>query len=144
MYKDEATDLVVMIMDLLDKSLGEYLDDVDRGNVDSSLLTRLRVFTNVGKALVTIIKKYSHCDLKPDNVMLKKVSPEQSFFLKNQGLMQLPLYPNEYYQVKLIDFGMAAEGSENSRKCLGGTSQYLWSSSRTAGPRRSTCTRSVS
>lgn len=123
--EDDSLDVAVMVMEFLDESLYQYLRQVKYRQVESFFHTRLRLLLNVANGLILISKDYTHCDIKPENLMLKKISFEESMALVEQGLSPLELFPGEYFQIKIIDFGLAVKGRKRTRRCEGGTPNFL-------------------
>lgn len=76
------------------------------------------------KGLVLMQAQYFHCDIKPENMMFKKVDPETLRAMIQAGLTPVQLMPGDYYQIKYIDFGLVAEGELSKRECMGGTNGY--------------------
>ena len=118
---DRHQDAAALFMDFLDSSLAKYVDTVLSEKTQSLFITRLRIFLNLGQALVLFEPLYSHCDLKFENVMLKGVSESEALRLQGQGVEPLELYPGRFYQAQIIDFGLAAKGQPARRRCHGGT-----------------------
>jgi serine/threonine protein kinase len=121
---DGSVNVAGLIMEFLDVEVYDYLRKIKYGEVHSFLHTRLRFMLNVGNGLLKIVSKYTHCDLKPHNLMFKKISMEESNDLRSKGVYPLQLYPGEYFQLKIIDFGLVAVGDEGTRKCSGGTPNF--------------------
>jgi serine/threonine protein kinase len=78
----------------------------------------------LNNGLLSIVEEITHCDLKFENVMFKRISKEEAVSLESKGLFRLEFFPDEYYQLKIIDFGLAVSGDRASRKCIGGSSEY--------------------
>lgn len=121
---DENHDKAAIVMEYFDMSLENYFDDIAANRTNSLFVTRLRIYLNLGQALLKIIKDYTHCDIKPENIMLREISEAESIDFESKGLEPLELYPNKYYQLKLIDFGISVKGKPQKRECFGGTPGY--------------------
>ena len=121
----EEKDISVMIMEFLDYGLFEYFKDIRNQKVKSFFHSRLRLTLNIASALLSIDSKYTHCDIKPENIMLKQIDLDQVKYFENKNIYKLQLYPGKYFQVKVIDFGLAAEGEKDSRRCKGGTPDFI-------------------
>jgi serine/threonine protein kinase len=125
LQKDDSHDVALFFMESMDWTLGDFHDSVQSKKTISHFVTRLRLFANVCTGIQKMLPLMSHCDLKPGNIMLKKISQEKSAELVSKGHLSLRLSPIEYYQVKIIDFGLVAKGNIPERNCHGGTLQYL-------------------
>lgn len=122
----ERTDFMIMVFEFNDLSLNAYQDQIYQKKINSNFLTRLRIFFNLGFGLNEIYGKYTHCDLKPENVMFKKIDEEYANELESDHSAEvLQLFPNEFYQLQVIDFGLATMGPLEERICPGGTPGYL-------------------
>jgi serine/threonine protein kinase len=116
---------VVLVMEALDLEIQDVLDDIVANKTAPYLHTRIEIGEAVLKGLITFYKKYTHCDIKPSNLMAKLLTPEEADILSDYGIDRVELYPGKFYQIKIIDFGMAAIGKPTSRKCGGGTPGFI-------------------
>ena len=116
--------LFVLVMEYLDFSLQNLMDQVRTSKIRLFLSTRLKIARNISVALLSIINSFTHCDLKPQNIMLKSISEERANQLEEQNLERIELGFQEFYQVKLIDFGLMVKGNRGDRKCPGTTPSY--------------------
>jgi serine/threonine protein kinase len=123
-FLNDDMDLALIFMEYLDLTLGDYYNMVLDKTVFSHFVTRLRIFVNITNGLKIILPKFSHCDLKPNNIMLKTISREQSAELVSKNHHALSLWPKHFYQIKIIDFGMTSIEGERGRRCPGGTANY--------------------
>ena len=85
-------------------------------------MNRVQLAINTIKGLVLMNKKYIHCDMKPENIMLKKISESQANKLFKLGLRTLETSPGHTYQSFIIDFGLIVPKGE---RCEGGTPGFL-------------------
>jgi serine/threonine protein kinase len=123
-YLNDDMDVALIIMEFLDMTLKEYYQSVLQKSVFSHFLTRLRIFSNICNGLSVILSEFSHCDLKPQNIMLKKISKQKSAELVPRKQNALRLWPDGFYQLKIIDFGLASVEEKDGRNCPGGSPQY--------------------
>jgi serine/threonine protein kinase len=114
----------VIFMEKMDMQLDKYWTYIFEKRRPKRFNTRLRMFETLSQALINIIDKITHCDLKEANVMLQEISKERSDQLATQGVLQLELKPQQYYLLKIIDFGVAKFGPRDSRQCIHGTDSY--------------------
>jgi serine/threonine protein kinase len=122
---DDSHDVALFFMESMDYTLEAYENKVKLDGTISHFITRLRLFKNVCTGLLKILSLMSHCDLKPANIMLKKISKKKSAELVSEKHLSLRLSPIEYFQVKIIDFRLADTGTLSMRMCGEGTLQYL-------------------
>lgn len=85
-------------------------------------MNRVQLAINTMKGLVLMNKKYIHCDMKPENIMLKKISESHANNLFDLGLRTLETSPGHTYQSFIIDFGLIVPKGE---RCEGGTPGFL-------------------
>lgn len=122
---DDKSANFLIIMEYLDLEYFELADQIFGSMVSLKFLTRLRMAENLAMGVAKIVSEFTHCDLKYENVMLKKISKEMANQQKEiGGLQKLELFPDEYYQIKIIDMGLSVRGSRQSRKCKGGSPDY--------------------
>lgn len=85
---------------------------------------------NLLKALKLMNSKYINCDIKTENIMLRRISEKNAYMNMGHGLKVLEAAPGEYWQVYFIDMGLAVDISEmdlslDSVNCSGGTPGFL-------------------
>ena len=85
-------------------------------------MNRVQLAINTMKALLVMNQKYLHCDIKPENIMLKKVSNDRASELFQLGLKPLETSPSDIYQSFVIDFGLVVD---KNIRCSGGTPGFL-------------------
>ena len=85
-------------------------------------INRVQLGINTIKGLILMNEKYQHCDIKPENMMLKNINEEEASRLNGEGLTPIETSPGHTYQSFIIDFGLAVP--KNSR-CIGGTPGFL-------------------
>lgn len=120
-----SKDIAVLVSDFLELEAFEYFKQVIKGTVASFFHTRLKFMINIGHGLQSIYNDYYHCDIKPENLMFKRVSEGEAEALQAEGIYRLELYPGKLYQVKIIDFGLASSEPLRSRRCHGGTPEFV-------------------
>jgi serine/threonine protein kinase len=119
-----SKNVLIINMELLDLEMADYQQQILSNITKPYLHTRLKIGESIANALILFYDRYSHCDLKPKNIMAKKLNDEEIARLAEQGIDRIELYPGEFYQVKVIDFGVVAEGHSNTRKCNVGASAF--------------------
>lgn len=85
---------------------------------------RLNLAVQAIKGLALMNSVYFHCDIKPENMMFKKINPETIQQMIKVNIKPVELMPGNFYQLKYIDFGMVAGGELSERECMGGTNGY--------------------
>jgi serine/threonine protein kinase len=115
---------IFLLMELLDFNLGEYFERLTERSIDDLISNRLLIGEQIAKALLLIIKDFTHCDIKPQNIMFKKLNEQERQFYTQFDSPEIELFPNEFYLLKLIDFGLVAHGNVLTRKCISGTAAY--------------------
>jgi serine/threonine protein kinase len=135
-FKNE---IIFLMMEKLDFNFDDYLEKLNKNvynrtsgkfefeyKFDNLLQTRLTIGENIATSLISIIPKYTHCDLKPANIMVRKINDDsEREALRLLNVNELELYPNKFYFLKVIDFGAAVQGSRDERKCRSGTLEYM-------------------
>ena len=91
---------------------------------------RIQMSINLLKALRLMNSKYINCDIKTENIMLRKISEQEAYLNMQQGLKVLEAAAGEYWQVYFIDMGLAVDISQmdlsvDSVNCSGGTVGFL-------------------
>jgi serine/threonine protein kinase len=120
-----SQNILTLNMECLDLEIFVYQKQILKNITRPYLHTRLKIGETVANALILFYDKYSHCDLKPENLMAKKLNEEQIAQLADHGIDRIELYPGEFYQIKVIDFGLVAEGNSVTRRCYGGTPSFI-------------------
>ena len=119
------------VMDYQRLSLFNYLDLNAKKGAIAHFGTRLEVALNLAKGLSLIHDDYYHCDLKPQNVMLRQVKDEDEVNeirdldpteLGQQAKVPLlmQLFGKGLYVVQMIDLGNE-EPPGDKRKCAAGS-----------------------
>jgi serine/threonine protein kinase len=114
----------VIFMEKMDMELEKYWTYIFERRRPKRFNTRLRMFETLSQSLINIIDKITHCNLRDSNIMLQEISKDQSDQLATQGVLQLELKSQQYYLLKIIDFGVAKFGPRDSRQCTHGTDGY--------------------
>ena len=123
--KPRRKQVYTMFNEFLDLEMFQYIKIVQAGLYQNYLHTRLRILKNLSLGLINMVDKFTHCDLKPENIMFKRIDEEEMQRLSEENIKRLELFPGEYFQVKMIDFGLVAEGNRTTRACNGGTPGYI-------------------
>ena len=97
---------------MFQRGLGPFLNQINR----------VQLAINTMKALLLMNEKYLHCDIKPENIMLKKIGINRANELFQLNLKPLEISPNDINQSFVIDFGLVAE---KGTRCSGGTPGFL-------------------
>lgn len=107
----------------LDSDLFKFTKNfVKRNEPFFDQISRVQLGINTIKGLIVMNEKYQHCDIKPENMMLKRINEEEARRLYEEGLTPIETSPGHTYQSFIIDFGLAV--SKNTR-CVGGTPGFL-------------------
>jgi serine/threonine protein kinase len=122
---DSKTDMAVLITDFLELEAFQYFKLLEKRSIPSFFHTRVKLLLNLGHALESVFDTFFHCDIKPENIMFKRINEDEVLRLKEFGIHRLELHPGEMYQVKIIDFGLSEFGSLDERVCDGGTPDFL-------------------
>ena len=89
------------------------------------ILERVKLGIHLLQGIFLINDKIEHCDIKPENIMLKKISAEEAQQYISEGVYVASL-GNDFYVAKFIDFGMVQfKKSNQAVSCPGGTRGYL-------------------
>lgn len=86
---------------------------------------RLNLFYLAAKGLETMDKYFLHCDIKPENFMLKKVNIDEIKEMYSNKIEPARLSSKEFYTLKYIDFGLISFEERNERECEGGTPGFI-------------------
>ena len=121
---DKATFLY--FTEKMDTDLYKYSKSVRDNQVKLfTTLERVKLGVHLTKGLQMISSRMEHCDIKPENIMLKKVSEQMVQAIEDNTVM-LPKLGSDYYVAKYIDFGMVQFKKSNQKvKCPGGTKGYF-------------------
>lgn len=119
--------LVVLLYQSLDYSLLEHLEML-RGQADRSFLhTRLRMAKSLAQGLALVSDRYTHCDIKPSNVLFELTFPrDDSELLEKFGIRPLRLKHMSTYRAKISGVEALAYGrNPHARRCTRGTPGFL-------------------
>ena len=100
------------------KGLGPMFDQVNR----------IQLAINLFKGMSLFNQKYIHCDMKPENIMLKSISEEKTVELLTKNYKAIETGPGHNYQSFIIDFGLSVKKTQNQRnqgRCIGGTPGFF-------------------
>lgn len=122
--KNTRYQIYVMFMEMMDFSLAQYFEKVFKGHVDPLFHTRTGIIEYVAQGLLQIVNLITHCDIKPENIVFKHVSKQKSDYLVSQGVPEIELFPNEFFVMNIIDFGVSVRGQRNKRLCTKYTLGY--------------------
>lgn len=110
----------------LDMELWQFFNNVLSGNaVNFDIVNRIQMGINLFKGVIIMNTKLIHCDLKPENLMIKHITEAEAKLLAEQGLKVLEKNSGEYYQIFYIDFGLVQPITNEFIDCPGGTPGYL-------------------
>lgn len=110
----------------LDTEYFEFMSLEEKSRVvNFDLPNRVQMAINLFKGIKIINSKIIHCDIKPENLMLKKLSETDANFLQSKGLAILESGFGIYYQILYIDFGLAQIVGDDDIECPGGTPGYM-------------------
>ena len=103
----------------------EFLFQANNNDIDHfDLINRIQMAINLFRGIIELNKKFIHCDIKPENIMLSKLTEAQASVLAQKGLKILETETGEYYQIFYIDFGLS-QNAGDVVDCPGGTIGYL-------------------
>lgn len=87
---------------------------------------RLNMFEQGVLALSIMDPIFTHCDIKPENIMFKQIEPSEVSNFYEKGISPVRFIDNAYYNLNFIDFGLVAIADEKSkRECQGGTPGFI-------------------
>ena len=111
----------------LDLELEDFNEKYLRGQIANFDLTnRMQLAINLLKGVVLMNTKIIICDLKLSNVMLKLITEQKALDNQEHELKVLELNAGEYFQLFIIDYGMATKNdSSKVFRCPGGSPGYL-------------------
>lgn len=85
-------------------------------------INRIQMGLNLFKGMRLFNEKYVHCDMKPENIMLKTISEEKASELLEKDYKAIETGPGHNYQPYIIDFGLVVSGQQ---RCIGGTPGFF-------------------
>ena len=106
-------EFLTLKMEQLDMSFKTFLLSFLKINNNLMLLDRLKIGLNLLTGLKMINSQFLHCDIKPDNLMIKVVHGEHD--------LKAPVISTKYgekFLIKYIDFGISVP---KQTRCTGGT-----------------------
>lgn len=107
----------------LDRDLFYFNKAVSKGEqMNFTLVSRINFGINTLRGLEKLNVKYNHCDIKPENIMIKKITQEKANELKEAGVREMETMAGFNYQSFIIDFGLVVN---RNAKCQGGTMGFL-------------------
>ena len=110
----------------LDYELEKYNQKFLAGELEYfAFIERVQLGINSLKGVILINKLYYHCDIKSENMMLKKLTSEEADNVVGQGLKLIETEIEQYYLIKYIDFGLVAKANNGAGRCVGGTPGYI-------------------
>lgn len=118
-------ELFLVFNEYLDFDLFYYLFEEQKNSYIIYPHIRLLIAYNLLKAMDFISPNYTHCDIKPENIMFKTINTHDYQKLYENNVEPVELYHEEYFQLKIIDFGLSTEGDPLTRLCKGGTKGYM-------------------
>lgn len=121
----ENEGMVSIFTEKLTISMGNFLDLYVQNKIELDPEERLNAFYQASLGLKIMNSYFLHCDIKPDNMMLKNIEMDEIEEMNSKKILPIRLNQNEYYQIKYIDFGMIAPGKIHERECKGGTPGYI-------------------
>ena len=117
--------ILVLEMEYLDQEMFKYQGQIIKQATSIYFHTRCKIGESVLQGLISFYSEFSHCDIKPENLMAKSLTQAEMDRLEGFGIERIELYPGKFYQVKIIDFGLVAKGEPKKRRCIGGTPGLL-------------------
>lgn len=116
--------LISLEFEKLDFALFEHIAGVKSKTTDGFDMTnRVKMAFHLLTGLEKLNEHYTHCDLKPENLMFSLLTKAQMPQYKNSAQYLLRDRDNHSYIIKFIDFGLSRK--VNQEKCEGGTPGYV-------------------
>lgn len=110
---------IAIKMEQLDYSYSNYLGMMrTQSKMGIMIIDRIRMSINLFKGLSMIMDKSIHCDIKPDNLMIKVLDPN----VARSNIPFIKTTLGDHILIKYIDFGMTVE---KNHRCQGGTYGYM-------------------
>lgn len=110
----------------LDQELWELFSQITEKKAESfDIVNRIQLGINLFRGVILMNTKFIHCDLKPENLMIKKLTEAEANLISQQGLKVIEGKCGNYYQIFYIDFGMVQQITNQVIQCPGGTPGYL-------------------
>lgn len=124
--KAEGKATFVYYTEKMDTDLYKYAKNARANKVKMfPVLERVKLGVHLTQGIEMISSKMEHCDIKPENIMLKKVAEDMVQGIKDSNVM-LSKLGDDYYVAKFIDFGMVQFKQKHSKiTCPGGTKGYF-------------------
>lgn len=102
----------------------KFFDVVSSENIELSLVARMEMSILLLEGLQKMNSVGYHCDIKPENIMIQKISGIE-YRLATENQVQPFEIQNNYYLIKFIDFGLSVFHQQNQKTvCKGGTPGY--------------------
>ena len=116
--KSKDQEFIALKMEKLDINYGLFIGQMfDETQEGLAFIDRLKIAKNLLKGLRLINESYLHCDIKPDNLMIKHVRPNDV----DQKSPLIELTSGEKFLIKFIDFGLSVP---KKLRCTGATFGY--------------------
>ena len=117
-------DVFLTFMQPMRAELFKVTNNIEKGLLELSLEIRILIALHLLKGLQVMHQVGFHCDIKPENIMFQKLTPEQSkFYVEND--VKFLVINKEKNLIKYIDFGLAEmHVDKKTTYCDGGTPGY--------------------
>ena len=130
MNVDESQAKMLIFLERMELSLGDYMDAVFNNEMPAmSFVNRLQMGVHMLLGMQIMNTIYLHCDIKPDNVMLRRVTHDEISLLSKQKLQALEIGKDKFYIVKYIDLGLSQttdpKKTNKALGCQGGSPGFL-------------------
>ena len=73
------------------------------------------------KGLEIMNEHFLHCDIRPENMMLKQMTEDEAREMQEAGIPVARTRQDEAFQLKFVGFGQVAVGEKGQRSCINGT-----------------------
>lgn len=120
----------VVFSEKLDRTVYEYLTEDYNANGSSMffLEDRVSIGVNLAMGVQLLNTVILHCDMKPENLMFKKIGGQEHSLKNELGIPNIQLDYMNNYNLKIIDFGLSSEIIQegiDKTECHGGTPGFI-------------------
>lgn len=116
--KSQGQEFIALKVEKLDLNFGLFIRQiVSQSSEGLTFFNKLKLAKNIITGLKLINRNHLHCDIKPDNLMIKKVRKND---YDNEKLL-IETTAGEFFLIKYIDFGLSVP---KKARCPGGTFGY--------------------
>ena len=117
--------MATIFVEKLSISLADFMDLTFDGKAFFLDHERLSLLLQAVKGLGIMDQFFVHCDIKPDNMMLKQILVDDIVEMAQSKVSSARFNHNQFYQLKYIDFGLISFDQPENRECNGGTPGFI-------------------